>query len=101
MKVLVVHNYYKQPGGEDNVFAAETRLLRQYGHDVIEYIESNKQIENMNTIHSAVNAIWSNNSKRKISELIEKTKPDIAHFHNTFLVISPSAYSSCERQVPS
>ncbi|MEQ9619035.1 MAG: glycosyltransferase family 4 protein [Deltaproteobacteria bacterium] len=101
MKVLIVHNYYKQPGGEDNVFAAEAKLLRQCGNDVVEYTDKNKRIDNMNPIYSAASTLWSKNSKRKISELIERTKPDIAHFHNTFLLISPSAYYACkEANVP-
>ena len=34
MRVLVVHNFYQQAGGEDTVFRAETALLRHHGHDV-------------------------------------------------------------------
>ena len=34
MKVLLVHNYYKQAGGEDAVLANERALLTQYRHDV-------------------------------------------------------------------
>ena len=34
MRILVVHNYYQQAGGEDEVFRAEVALLRERGHDV-------------------------------------------------------------------
>ena len=34
MKILVVHNYYQQPGGEDQCVAAEVALLRANGHEV-------------------------------------------------------------------
>jgi len=101
MRILVVHNYYQQPGGEDTVFTAETELLRRYGHEVIEYTERNDRIDSMNIGAVALNTIWSRNSKIKISEIIDGTKPDVAHFHNTFLLISPSAYYACkERDVP-
>jgi len=31
----MAHNYYQHPGGEDQVFAAESRLLEERGHTVI------------------------------------------------------------------
>ena len=31
MKILLIHNKYKEPGGEDNVFNTETELLKGYG----------------------------------------------------------------------
>jgi hypothetical protein len=37
MKILLAHNYYRQPGGEDEVFASETRLLRDRGHEVVQF----------------------------------------------------------------
>ncbi len=41
MKILQVHNRYRDPGGEDSVVAAEADLLRGAGHDVFQY-----QVEN-------------------------------------------------------
>jgi len=32
MKVLVAHNFYQQPGGEDQVFHSELALLEQHGY---------------------------------------------------------------------
>ena len=101
MRILVVHNYYQQPGGEDTVFTAETELLRRYGHEVVEYTESNDSINSMNIGTVALNTLWSFKSKKRISEIIDKSKPDVAHFHNTFMLISPSVYYACkERNVP-
>ena len=37
MKILVVHEYYTQAGGEDSVFRLETDLLRSHGHDAVLY----------------------------------------------------------------
>ena len=44
MKVLVVHNYYQQRGGEDVVSEAEVALLRGAGHDVEFFTVHNKDI---------------------------------------------------------
>ena len=34
-KVLIVHNAYQIPGGEDVVVANEKKLLEDHGHEVI------------------------------------------------------------------
>ncbi|MGH9595139.1 MAG: glycosyltransferase family 4 protein, partial [Bryobacteraceae bacterium] len=45
--------------------------------------------------------IWSEESIHELRNLLGREKPDIAHFHNTFPLISPSGYSACrEAGVP-
>ena len=46
-KVLLVHNYYKIPGGEDIVVSNEKRLLEEHGHKVILYTRSNKELDKL------------------------------------------------------
>ena len=96
MRILKVHSYYTQPGGEDTVFQAETALLRSRGHEVIEYLEFNKKIEVMNQASVALQTLWSYSSYQKLKRFLRETKPDVAHFHNTFPLISPSAYYACQ-----
>ena len=95
MRVLVVHNHYQQPGGEDVVFAAEKKLLRDKGYEVFEYVDYNKRISKMRRITVARNTIWSSESRKRLLQFLQKIKPDIIHFHNTFLLISPSVYYAC------
>jgi glycosyltransferase involved in cell wall biosynthesis len=95
MKILLVHNYYQIPGGEDVVFAAERQLLLEHGHEVIEYTVHNDAIERMNRLNLAANTIWSMSHRRELAQLIAREKPDVAHFHNTFMLISPAAYYAC------
>jgi glycosyltransferase involved in cell wall biosynthesis len=101
MRILKIHNYYLQPGGEDTVFQAEIDLLRSRGHEVIEYLEFNKNIESMNKAFVALQTVWSQASYNKIKKKIQEIKPDVVHFHNTFPLISPSAYYAChELNIP-
>ena len=44
-KILLVHNYYKIPGGEDTVVANEKKLLENNGHEVVIYTRSNSEID--------------------------------------------------------
>ncbi len=97
MRVLAVHNYYRQAGGEDVVFASECELLRERGNRVLQYSDSNWRIDKINPLELALGTVWSQGAYRRISKLIQRFRPDIAHFHNTFPLISPSAYYACKR----
>ena len=44
LSVLVIHNQYQQPGGEDAVVRAEVDLLRGAGNRVVQYTRSNSDI---------------------------------------------------------
>ena len=98
MRVLVVHNEYQQPGGEDTVAERETALLRAAGHEVIEYRRSNKELTHFGIAQKLAlpkRMLWASDSCRALREIIGRSRPDIAHFHNTFLMISPAVYSVC------
>ena len=98
MKVLLIHNSYRSssPSGEDVVFRDEVKLLRSKGIDVVTYERSNNEISELSSWQAAVSAIWSKKTYAEVSALIKKEKPDIAHFHNIWYLISPSAYAACK-----
>ena len=101
IKVLHAHNYYLQPGGEDTAFNAEVILLRNHGHTVVEYIENNRSIASKNQINVALQSIWSQDAYRRIKKVLREERPQVAHFHNTFPLISPAAYYAChEENIP-
>ena len=104
MKVLVLHNRYQHSGGEDAALERETRLLVEHGHAVVEYRRDNDELHNQRglaSIRTGIGAVWASQSCREVAKLIAKEKPDVAHFHNTFPLISPSAYYACaEAGVP-
>ena len=95
MKILTVHNRYQQPGGEDVVFAREAALLRQYGHKVVEYVDDNKHIADSRGVTVALESVWSRPTYQRLSQILVTLRPDIVHFHNTFVRISASAYAAC------
>jgi glycosyltransferase involved in cell wall biosynthesis len=51
----------------------------------------------MQRMFAASRTIWSAPVHREISDLLRSFQPDLAHVHNTFLVISPSIYSACRQ----
>jgi glycosyltransferase involved in cell wall biosynthesis len=104
MKILVVHNHYQRPGGEDAVVAREARLLAERGHAVIEYRRHNDELQSRSKLGIGVagaSTVWSTASYRALRDLLACEKPDVAHSHNTFPLISPAAYYACaEAGVP-
>ncbi len=101
MKILLVHNFYQSssPSGEDVVFKNEVELLRQNNIDVITYIKHNDEIKDYGLggkLLLPFKNIWSKQAYREIKEIIKKERPDIAHFHNIWYLISPSAYYACK-----
>jgi glycosyltransferase involved in cell wall biosynthesis len=98
MKILLVHNFYQLPGGEDQVFAQEAELLRARGHQVLVYQASNDQVKGQNLLVTAANTVWNQRTHRELRELMRREKPDIVHVHNTFQVISPAIYYAANEE---
>ena len=92
IRVLTVHNYYQQPGGEEQIWSTESALLESYGHEVMRYTLDNDQINGANPLLLAKNTVWNSGVYQELRSLIRQQKPQIAHFHNTFPMISPAAY---------
>lgn len=98
MKVLIAHNYYQQPGGEDNVYAAEAALLEQRGHTVIRYSTHNDRVSGMSQAQLAMKTIWNRESYSAFRDIIRRESPDVCHFHNWFPLISPAAFHAAKAE---
>lgn len=98
MKVLMAHNYYQQPGGEDQVFAAEADLLESRGHRVVRFAKHNERVEEMSRVELARKTVWNEKVYRELRELIREEEVEVAHFHNTFPLISPAAYHAARAE---
>ena len=92
MKVLLVHNHYQQPGGEDAVFAAEGRLLEAHGNCVIRYTAHNDDVQAMSSLAMATSTVWNQTHYRALRAMLRRERPDVMHVHNTLPLISPAAY---------
>jgi len=94
--MLVVHNRYQQPGGEDMVFASEASLLTAHGHAVQQLVFDNDDIiphrSALDSVRLAGTTVWSQHGYAAIRNAIRTFRPDLVHFHNTFPLISPAGY---------
>ncbi|NQV61931.1 MAG: glycosyltransferase family 4 protein [Alphaproteobacteria bacterium] len=91
-KILIVHNYYKERGGEDPAFEREAGMLEKHGHTVVRHVVRNEDIGGLEWITASLGAVWNRKSYREIQALIDTTQPDIVHIHNFFPLISPAAH---------
>lgn len=98
MKILLAHNFYQQPGGEDQVFAAEAALLESRGHAVVRHTRHNDDVSGMGTARLAAATVWNGESVRALRALIRRERPAVAHFHNTLPLISPAALHAAKRE---
>lgn len=99
MKILLVHNFYRSssPSGEDAVFRSEFELLKKNGIEVITYEKHNDDVvTGLDKLKAALTTAWSRKTYEELKHLIAKEKPDLAHFHNIWYLISPSAYYACK-----
>jgi glycosyltransferase involved in cell wall biosynthesis len=102
MKILLLHNYYQQPGGEDLVVQQEKALLEAHGHTVDFMTANNRSINGLTSQATvALGSIYSRRSRAQVEQRIVDSKPDIVHVHNFFPQLSPSVYYACaEANVP-
>jgi glycosyltransferase involved in cell wall biosynthesis len=97
MRVLLGHNYYQLPGGEDNVFSAEASMLESFGHEVTRYTRHNDELNDFGRFKTAAVTLWNRSSAADVVRMVERERPDVCHFHNTFPLISPSVFDALGR----
>lgn len=101
MRILIAHNHYQQPGGEDEVVKAESALLREFKQDVRLYERSNAELNHYSSFQNLNHLLrldWSRQSFADIKRLIREFRPEVVHFHNIFFMITPSAYFACRQE---
>ena len=96
-RILLIHNRYKLGGGEDSTFESERDLLARMGHEVQTQEFHNEETDTLSAWRIAADAVWSSSAATKVTDKIRAFSPQIVHFHNTFLRVSPAAYWACKR----
>jgi glycosyltransferase involved in cell wall biosynthesis len=109
MKILLINKFLFPKGGSETVLFAEAGLLRSRGHSIVSLAMDHPQttrppwpaafvsrveLEGPASPAAALKAagrmLWSLESRRRLNEIIDREKPDLAHLHNIHHQISPS-----------
>lgn len=103
VNVLMAHNYYQVPGGEDTVFYNEVKMLEKNGHNVTKYTRNNNEIKGgvFNKLRLGIDTIFSLKTYKEVKKLIDENNIDVVHVHNTLPLISPSIYYAAKaKKIP-
>ncbi|MEO0684709.1 MAG: glycosyltransferase family 4 protein, partial [Cyanobacteria bacterium J06649_11] len=95
--VLMLHNYYQTPGGEDVSMQAEVEVLKSNSHNVEILSWHNNSINDYSLIDKTNliwKSVWNPESKETVYGKLKESDFDILHVQNFFPLISPSVYSA-------
>ncbi|HEV2482268.1 MAG TPA: glycosyltransferase family 4 protein [Puia sp.] len=88
MKILYIHTYYIQRGGEDAVYEDELRLMQEAGLETESLVFSNRKYAALKFLVFFFNPV----SFWKTCSAIRRFKPDVVHVHNWFFAASPAVF---------
>src|ERR1700733_2809859 len=100
MRIIFIHNFYQQFGGEDSVANAERRLLEERGEEVLFWTRHNDEIKDYSVLQKLNffrETVYSSRTVRDIEKAVAEFKPDVAFVHNIYPLISPSLYSALQK----
>ena len=100
MKVMVIHNRYRSngPSGENRVVDQESAALADAGHEVIRFGRDSDEIESWPVAKKALlpaRLLWNPAVRRDLTAALLEHKPDVAHVHNTFPLLSETVLYAC------
>src|SRR4030042_2879925 len=109
MKILMINKFFYRKGGSEAYMFDLMNLLKNNGHEIIEFsmkdeknepsefadyfinhISFNKREGLWRDLKKALHLLYSFEAKKKLKSLIKKEKPDIAHLHNFNFQLTPS-----------
>jgi glycosyltransferase involved in cell wall biosynthesis len=95
MRILLVHNLYRDRGGEETYLSRIHTLLQEDGHEVLLFTKDSRDLYTMPLSQRVMLPLRMFHSFRTFSEvekIVQKFRPDICHVNNIYPLISPSVF---------
>ena len=92
MRILLMHNHHASLGGAMEVLEDEAALLADDGHDVRQYALPAAQDLGLSGLRAGAKAVWNREAGQDVAALIEDFRPDVAHVHTPFPLLSPAVF---------
>jgi glycosyltransferase involved in cell wall biosynthesis len=89
VRVLQIHNLYREPGGEEVTASTNAALLREGGHEVDRLLVRNPD-RPLTAMRLLAVAPWNVAQSHTVRRRVLHSRPDVAHVHNTWFALSPS-----------
>ena len=97
MRVLQIHNYYRAYGGECRMVDTERTLLEDAGHEVMAFTRASQSIDAWpakQKLGLLFDIPRNREAAAQLQRLVRRRKPDVAHVHNLFPLLSPAIYEA-------
>jgi len=96
MHVLIAHNKYGAPSGEEQAMEAISALLVNGGHQVSFFLRSSADIVSpLDKVRAFCAGVYSPQSRREMAQVLSQKRPDIVQAQNLFPFLSPSILGAC------
>ncbi len=95
MRILIIHNEYQEPGGEDAVVAQERALLEQTEQVATLNFHNRKGWRGVWQTGWSPWNVWAG---RRVKQAIRQHRPDVIHIHNMHYAIGPIAIRIAKRR---
>src|SRR6202034_1672885 len=97
----MLHNRYREFGGEDAVLDAEVKLLQANGVEV-QVVLFNNEVELgrkiPQTIEMGRRSAWSADSAQRITQQRRPLPPAIGHIHNFWMRLAAAPHQACQSE---
>lgn len=103
MRILLVHNAYAKPSGEEQAVQSIADLLESQGHHVAWLTRCSAEVTGSlpRKVAATFGGIYNPLARAEISRLLDSTPIDIVQIQNLFPQISPAIIRPCrERGIP-
>jgi len=99
MRVLMVHNDYARPSGEEHAVKAIAELLASRGHEVAWFRKSSAGVDSLSArVRAFFSGIYSTAARAEIASLLDGRQVDLVQVQNLYPLISPSVLGACRRR---
>jgi len=96
MRILQIHNVYRELGGEDAVVRSDREILRAAGHDVLALTGQNPEGRLRTAVALGLSS-WNPLAHARVSRAAAECQPDIVHVHNVWFELSGAALHGARR----
>ena len=99
MKILLVHNDYGKPSGEEAVVDRMAAMLRARGHEVAFYrlTSAGRRDSLWGRVEGFACGLYSPAGVRGLRRALRRERPDVVNVHNLYPFISPAALFECRK----
>lgn len=100
MKILLVHNDYAKPSGEEAVVDKMDVIFRSLGCEVVQFRMSTAGLRDSlaGKAKGFIAGIYSPEGVRAMAEALDRHRPDMVNVHNLYPFISPAALRECRKR---